>query len=144
MSDQLDHVERPTAPWRSERLTECGLDDRRPLITRAEFYDRVKAQGWGAATRDQQRAEFVDPWAYDPAVVVDRDLHGVVYGRSGIKKPLEGRELLNRELHVIALLVEAHRAEFDAALAGMDEATGLDALRAKRAARAPKAGGRSL
>lgn len=161
MKDPVDHVERPSAPWRTERLTECGLAPSDRSITRAQFYDRVMDQGqqraamsicmtcwhtaqnhaggWGAATREQERQEFVDAWAYDPAAVLARDLARGRYARGN-----ESRQRLNRELHVIALLIEAHRDEFDAAMVGLDEAPSMDELRAQRAARTPKERGKRL
>lgn len=151
MSEPLDHVERPTAPWRTERLSECGRSDSPRLITRVEFYDRVKAQGpqraamsvcmtcWhtaqrhhvvgGLATKDQSRAAFNDPWAYDPAAVLARDLSRAEFDKGTV------RDRLNRELRVIALLIAAHRSEFDEAMDGLDSAVTMDALRSQRAAK---------
>lgn len=137
----VDHVERPNPPWRSDRTTECGLDDSRCLISRSEFYDRVKDQGqqraamsicmtcWHTALRYGGRghsqmsakASFLNLWGHDPADVIGRDLHG------------KRREMLSRELQIVGLLVEAHRDEFDEALKGMADAATLDDLRVKRA-----------
>lgn len=161
MKEPVDHIARPTAPWRRERLTECGLAGDHTMISRAEFYDRVVAQGqqraamsicmtcwhtaqnhsggWGAATKEQKRQEFVDAWSHDPAAVLARDLTRGRYARDD-----NSRDRLNRELHVIALLIDAHRLEFDNAMAGMENAPTMDELRAQRAARTPRHGGRRL
>jgi hypothetical protein len=114
------------------------------MISRAEFYRRVTDLGqqraamgicmtcWHTAqrytgwkvkqTHDEQVAAFLDLWERDPAEVIGRD---IVYG--------ERRERLNSELRVIGLLIEAHRNEFDEAMAGLADAATLDDLRAKRA-----------
>lgn len=146
----VDHIERPNPPWRTERTTECGLDDTHKMVSRAEFYERVKDQGqqraamsvcmtcWHTAIRyggwgrdhASTKAQFLNLWGHDPADVIGRDLHG------------KRRDLLNRELHVVGLLIEAHRDEFDQAMAGAADALTLDELRAKRSWAQAQAKGR--
>lgn len=156
MSGDLDHVARPALPWRDESLTECGIESPR-TISRQEFYDRVKAQGqqrasmgicmtcWhtcqrhagheglkAGATQADVVAAFVDVWRYDPAGVLDRE---VTWDKSR-------RDRLNRELWAIAMVVQAHRDEFDAALDGMDAAPSLADLRARKQSRQQMGGRR--
>lgn len=143
MSEQLDHVERPMPPWRTERATECGLDQRHPMISRREFYERVKAQGkqraamsicmtcWSTAERHagygytshaELVAAFEQGWESDPVAVIGRDVYG------------KHRDLLAAELRATALLVAAHRAEFDEAMVGMAVAPSLAERRSSKAA----------
>lgn len=141
-AEPIDHIERPPLPWRAERKTECGKDNAGRVITRAEFYDRVMEQGqqraamgvcmtcwstaqrhaggYGYATKEQRRHVFVNAWETDPSAVLTRY---VVVHRN---------ERITQELRVIAMLVEAHRAEFDEAIAGIDASPSLAQQRQKR------------
>lgn len=111
------------------------------MVTREELARRVNEQGkqraslalcmtcWHAAERHvgwhHDRASLLrairDGWDANPAEVLARDVHG------------KRRELLNREMRVIGLLVEEHREEFEEAMAGLEAAPSLGAARAKKA-----------
>ena len=118
------HVERPRLPWRDEELTECGLPAAgHPVITRAELEAKVKREG-------QQRSQITTcqtcwntarrhlPWEVDPAARLAREV-GSAWSVS------ERHRRINRELRAIELLVAAHRDEFDALLAGLDDVADL-------------------
>lgn len=127
----IDHIERPMVPWRrSERLTECGLTaENHPTISREEFLKRVRDMG-------QERSAMVTcmtcwhtarrwpSWEEDPVQAVVREAHRW--------RAQDDREVFRRELQAIAMLVEAHRDEFDAAVAGLESTVSLAELRAKK------------
>jgi hypothetical protein len=130
----ITHIERPNLPWRNERRTECGLDaERHPTWTRAEAVAKFKELG-------QQRfslfvcmtckgtAERHATWEDDPASCMAR------YARPVLGNADDAHRLICAELRAIALLVEAHRDEFDAVLADLGTATDLTAVRTARRA----------
>lgn len=129
MTDQLplEHVERANLPWRDEALTECGLPTAgHPVLSRDAWLSKVKAQGkqraafttcmtcWGAAARNSS-------WDHDPIRALSRACDD-----------WKRKDQFVAELRALALLVEAHRDEFDLALSGLGEATSLDAARRRR------------
>lgn len=133
----VDHVMRDPLPWRDVALTECGLVPGANTLSRDQFAARINDLG-------QQRAAMVTcmtcfntvrnwpTWLQDPAKRLARD----AYRPSGPEY-----EQLNSELIAMAALVEAHRDEFDAMMAGLEEtASFADAARRRRA---HKLGGRS-
>lgn len=128
---EIVHVERPPLPWRDEELTECGLTaSNHPTITREELLAKVRREGkqrsqittcqtcWNTAQRHPT-------WADDPAGRLEREL-GSSWGGD------TRRPRANRELRAIELLIAAHRAEFDALLAGLDDVADLAARRKAR------------
>lgn len=132
MSDEpeklpLEHVERAALPWRDENLTECGLPTAgHPVITREAWLAKVKAQGkqraafttcmtcWDAACRNAT-------WDEDPVRAVDR-----------AASDWRRKDQLATELRALALLVAAHRAEFEETLAGLADVGDLAARRRAR------------
>ena len=113
------HVVRPTLPWRMSRTgaptpykTECGLPIAgHPVITRAEFLEKIKKQG-------QQRAYLTTcqtcldtarrwpSWDEDPVQCLSREVSGGWNGRT--RDPNFKHELL-----ALAMLAERHRPEFE-------------------------------
>ena len=116
-NEPITHISRGDIPWRKAHLTECGLSlaDGHPVISRAEFADKLKREG-------QQRAAFstcMTCWQtttrYDRHVVdmgvieaVEREIS---WARGGHRKSERAR--LESELAAIGQLVADHRAEFD-------------------------------
>jgi hypothetical protein len=133
VKDPVDHVIRPNLPWRVEALTECGkpVADVRAAITRDQAVKKVKDQGQQRAAMSTcmtcwSTAERHRDWAAAPAEVMAREVKGVTWYAPGQS------DQINRELRAIAAIVDAHRDEFDAYLAGLDETVSMDRLRAKR------------
>lgn len=123
MKDPVDHVLRPSLPWRAaSAITECGYDASKvKTLTREEFFQRVKDLG-------QQRAAMITcmtcsdtakrwgTWADDPRVAIHREIaweRGESYWNHG---RTDRGQLLKDELIAIAALVAAHRDEFDATI----------------------------
>ncbi len=119
MKEPVDHIVRPSLPWRNDiGITECGYDASKvKAITRQEFFQRVKALG-------QQRCAMLTcmtcsdtarrwgSWADDPRAAVGREIsweRGELWGRG--RDDRETR--LKDELVAIAALIEAHREEFE-------------------------------
>lgn len=142
MKLELDHVLRVRPPWRTGRLTECGLavaeadgvQGVRNVVGRDVWVDRAKELG-------QQRmamtvcmtcfGKFKDNWqetfATHPGEVVRRDASRFRFHES------DRTELA--EWAAIATLIETHRDEFDALIAGQLDTVSLADLRTKKAAR---------
>lgn len=130
MSEPLTHIIRTELPWRRgvDTRTECGLRaDSYPSVTRDEAVARVRKMGQQRSamffcmtclyTADRWR-----PWEVDPVDAIRRDANSVA----------EIREALHEDLFAIALLIEAHRQEFDELLAGLRATVDLGKLRAQK------------
>lgn len=131
----ITHIERSNLPWRPERRTECGLDaERHPTWTRDEAEAIARDLG-------QQRFAFVvcmtclstaqrhSTWEQDPASCMVRHAERNTLRWSSDD---EERVLFNNEIRAIALLVEAHRDEFDELVAGLGDTAALSKARADR------------
>jgi hypothetical protein len=146
MKEPVDHILRPALPWRSTEgaLTECGYDaSKTKTLTRPEYFQRLKDLG-------QQRAAMLTcmtcantarqwgTWDDDPRKALGRE----ITWECGWSRDGRG-ERLKDELTAIAMLVEAHRSEFDSAIA---ELKGRREWREKKAAmqKPPAASGRRL
>jgi hypothetical protein len=140
--ETMDHIERPSLPWRTETRTECGREraDVESVLTRDEAMRKIKDQGQQRAalstcmTCMTTASRYVE-WASSPADVMAREVRG--YSPHG--EPPPGIELLNRELRAVAALVEAHRDEFDGCIEGLVAAVPIDTLRRLRSQRVAKA-----
>lgn len=124
----LDHVERPSLPWReTDRLTECGLRaDSYPTITRDQLRSR-------AAKLGRQRTHLVmcitclntaqrwPSWDENPVGALGREINQM-RGPS---------EVFRDELLAIAALIDAHRDEFDEAVAGLGDVVQLGEQRSR-------------
>lgn len=135
----LEHVVRDCPPWRDEKsLTECGLSVGSYLIiSRDDLLAKVTKQGkqraalstcmtcWGTAERHST-------WALRPSAVLARECKPDL-GPGHVGRP---SQQIDRELRAIALLIEAHKDEFDSLLAALAAAVPLHetarSIRAKR------------
>lgn len=116
MKEPVDHILRPTLPWRTDAaFTECGYDASKvKTLTRGEFLQRFKDYG-------QQRTAIMTcmtcsdtarrwgTWEDDPRKALEREINW----ECGWRRNDRG-ELLRDELIAIAALIEAHREEFTA------------------------------
>lgn len=123
MKEPVDHVLRPSLPWRrSVAITECGYDASKvPTITRAEYLSRQKDLG-------QQRCAMVtcmtcantvrnwSTWEEDPRKAIGRE----VEWEAGWRHANRGNRLKD-ELVAIAALIDAHREEFDANVSAIEQ-----------------------
>jgi hypothetical protein len=116
MKEPVDHIERPTLPWRNQAsLTECGLAAVQVrAITRTDFDRRIKE--WGeqrtaitTCMTCYNTARRWGTWQDDPRKAIEREVNwetGYGFGPSP-----HGTQLRD-ELKAIALLIERHRSEF--------------------------------
>lgn len=119
MKDPVDHILRPSLPWRDgPGMTECGLDaSKTPTVTRAQYFERRKDLG-------QQRcammtcmtcsgtAERHPTWEEDPRGALHREIEWEG-GNWRYNRDRNGVRLRD-ELFAIASIVAEHRAAFDA------------------------------
>ena len=123
MSDKpLTHILRSPLPWRDSDRTECGR-------LAAEFAKIVDWQEARVLAKKYGRQRFTilfcvtctntttswPTWDIDPIE------------RLGREARRDGRDLVNRELRAMSLLVDAHREEFDEAVAGLKDVTDIRA-----------------
>ena len=131
MKEPVDHVIRPTLPWRlPERgaITECGYDASKvQAVTRAEFFNRIKELG-------KQRTAMITcmtcadaaqrwgTWEDDPRLAMQREVEWerrCPYYRKHYEDERGTR--LKDELLAIADLIESHRDEFDSAIREIEQ-----------------------
>lgn len=129
IDSEIEHVERPALPWRSERMTECGLTEapERHIITRDVFLAKVRRLGkkrsamstcmtcWDASQRWKD-------WVHAPSEVLRREVIGTRHDRTG-------GVLLDGELRAIEALIARHREEFDAYVKGLEDTRDLATAR---------------
>lgn len=133
--EPLHHIERPGLPWRTdERLTECRLDaDAYPTWTREEA--RIQANKLGrtrfymvtCVTCIHTYGRY-QTWDTNPVSAMARECerHRFQYGTGPDPK-------VTVELRAIALLIEAHRGEFDELISGLGQVENLaDRRKARR------------
>lgn len=163
----LDHISRPSLPWRAPHLTECGklLGEIDPLwvLTRDQVQARIKAVG-------QQRAAYTTcmtcastsdryrPLPHDSTAIIaiTRELTAVQHaypprethfeGRVSIEQPSDlwhRKQQLAGELEAIQALIESRREEFDGYLSGLQDTVSLADRRGTRRTRARHLGGAS-
>lgn len=136
----MEHIERCILPWQSERLTECGkpVAEFATVLSREEAARKFREQGKQRAAMTTcmtclNRGQYQPmTWEDNPAAVMGRACE-----RAGFH-PREDHPM-NVELRALALLVEAHRAEFDQAIADLTSAVPLRPRNPK-----PRVVGRSL
>ena len=124
MKEPVDHILRPSLPWRREEdaITECGYDAAKvKTVTRDKFFQRLKELG-------QQRTALLtcmtcsdtarrhSTWEDDPRQAMRREIDWEA-GQWGYRSRTDRGARLHDELIAIAALIDAHRAEFDAAIA---------------------------
>lgn len=132
MREALQHIIRPMIPWREGEpgLTECGRaqTDVAQWITLEEFIIKVRREGQQRSamttcmtcwSRAAVGARVQEDWGHRPSAVIEREIL-----RSG-----QPESRLDTELRAIALLIQAHREEFDSLISGLQDAISLDARR---------------
>jgi hypothetical protein len=118
MKEPVDHILRPSLPWRSEAaITECGYDASKvKTLTRPQYFQRLKDLG------QQRSAMFTcmtcadtarrwGTWDDDPRLALEREIkweRGSHHWRSRNDRGTR----LKDELLAIAALIEAHHDEF--------------------------------
>lgn len=145
MKEPVDHIARPSLPWRSAiAITECGYDASKvATISREEFFTRLKDMG-------QQRTALLTcmtcsdtarrwgTWADDPRLAMQREIEwerGPNYWSRG--RTDRGCQLRD-ELLAIERLIESHREEFDAAVTEIGERRAWNEKKAAMSRVAPK------
>lgn len=117
MKEPVDHIIRPSLPWRTEgAITECGYGASKvKALTRVEFFQRVKDLG-------QQRTAMITcmtcsdtakrwkTWEDDPRQAMEREINWEWGG--GYRDRTDRGERLRDELIAIAALIETHAEEF--------------------------------
>jgi hypothetical protein len=130
MPDQpLNHIRRPQIPWRSSYVTECGrpVAELKNVISRAEALALIAKHGikrtaFLLCMTCMTTCDQYPDWHEDPAGALAREFFGAY------RDPR-----LSDELRALEALVAKHREEFDGYLAGLEQATSLDAARRRRA-----------
>lgn len=144
MSEPLTHIARPPLPWRESGKTICGhpagqyVDGLVINIVDAHAAVRRLGKQRFAMTHCMTCAQNVGNWSTwedDPRARMAREM-----GHLGMTK---AEPVIEHELRAIALLIEAHRDEFDnlvqSYLSG--DVVTMDSLRRSRAQRGgPRAG----
>lgn len=152
MKEPVDHILRPRLPWRPDDagpITECGYDATKvKTLTREEFFKREKEYGSQrnailTCMTCANTARRWGTWEDDPRLAMQREIeweHRAPY----YSRPDERRGTrLRDELTAIASLIEAHRDEFDASVAEIEQRRAWNAKKATMAAR-PKTPTRGL
>lgn len=127
MKEPVDHIMRPQLPWRTGEgaITECGLNAASvPTITRAAFFSRRTTMGQQRTAiltcmTCSETAQRWSAWDDDPRQAMQRELtweRGFAYWHDN-----DRGTRLRDELLTIAALIEAHRDEFDAAMAEIEQ-----------------------
>src|SRR4051812_26334594 len=118
MKEPVDHILRPSLPWRQESaISECGYDASKvKALTRTEYFQRLKDLGQQRTAMltcmtCAQTAGRYGTWEDDPRAALHREIEWE--GRGRWSHPERG-QLLRDELLAVADLIAAHREEFDA------------------------------
>jgi hypothetical protein len=125
MKDPVDHIFRPSLPWRCVAITECGYDASKvKTITRDEFFQREKELGKQRAAMltcmtCSQTALRWKTWDDDPRQAMQRELEWELVG-ARYRRNDRGQKLKD-ELMAIASLIEAHRDEFDEFVSNIEQ-----------------------
>ena len=118
MKEPVDHIQRPSLPWRTDiGITECGFDAAKvKTLTREEFFQREKDLGKQRTAMltcmtCSDTARRWKSWHDDPRQAMDREI-AWEWG-NGYRAREDRGERLRGELVAIAALIEAHRDEFE-------------------------------
>lgn len=127
MKEPVDHILRPSLPWRKEAdVTECGYDASKvAAISRPEFFQREKDLGKQRAAMltcmtCSQTAHRWQTWEEDPRKALGREIEwecGASYWRGRTDR---GHHLKD-ELVAIVALIEANRDQFDALISETEQ-----------------------
>jgi hypothetical protein len=123
MKEPVDHIMRPSLPWRppTAAITECGYDASKvKALTREEFFQREKDLGKQRTAMltcmtCSDTARRWKSWEDDPRQAMDREI-AWEWG-NGYRAREDRGERLKDELIAIAALIEAHREEFENTIA---------------------------
>lgn len=117
MKEPVDHILRPSLPWRSPvelGVTECGYDAAKvKTLTRDEFFQRFKDLGEQRTAlltcmTCSQTARRWQTWEQEPREAMQREIEW-----EGVRWPREKRgKRLRDELVAIAALIAAHPEEY--------------------------------
>jgi hypothetical protein len=121
MKEPVDHIVRPSLPWRPEfpALTECGYDASKvKVITREAHAKRIKEYGQQRAAMltcmtCSQTAHRWESWQSDPRKAIGRE----VEWEAGWHR--DRGDQLKDELLAIEALIAAHPEEFRAYLSDL-------------------------
>jgi hypothetical protein len=127
MKQPVDHILRPSLPWREAApITECGYDASKvSTLTREQFRQRKKELG---AQRTamltcmtcSQTAGRWGTWDDDPRLALQREIEWERGGGAYYHDSTEHGQRLRDELLAVAALIEAHRQEFDEHVKGTE------------------------
>ncbi len=121
MKDPVDHILRPSLPWRDESaITECGIDASKvKTLTMPEYFQRHKDLGRQRSAMltcmtCSGTAERWGSWDDDPRHAMARE---IAWERGEFFRARDGRgRRLLDELIAIETLIGRHREEFEAIL----------------------------
>lgn len=140
MTDEpLDHIERGSLPWRSDRLTECGRptnDIGGKLLSVEDVKVRINKLGkqrtaFTVCMTCLDRVRYNARWETDPVGVMHREtVRNTWAGRGKTSNADTGR--MANELRAIATLIVAHRDEFDQLCTGIADTPNLAERRAQK------------
>lgn len=131
------HVVRPRLPWRTVDKTYCGKDPSE--FSRIVELEEARSR-WKQIGQTRGRYEFCvtcidtanrhQPWSTNPCAAVAWEYERYSWGRDD-----DRLRTAKAELQAVALVLEAHREEFDLAFASLLATTSLSDLRTARRAR---------
>lgn len=129
MKEPVDHILRPTLPWRSSEgaITECGFDASKvKTLTRPEFFSREKEFGKQrmamlTCMTCADTARRWGTWEDDPRLAMQREVEWERRSPYYSRTPNERGVRLKDELTAIATLIEAHKDEFLATIAANEK-----------------------
>ena len=134
---ELEHVVRSRPPWRrGEDLTECGKPATGlSVITRDGFIAKVRKQGQQRSAMTTcmvcwRTARSHPSWEENPVLSLIREARRFEW-HPILAMPAKSVTFRD-ELLAIAALIDAHRDDFDALLAGLGDTVCLDEARQKR------------
>ncbi len=127
------HVKRPALPWRDDTMTECGRPADDTCLTREQAIAKARRLGPRRAALTTclvclDTAQRWPGWDLSPAAVMARELKGFTYWRSDS----DTTPRIQDDLRAIALLIDAHREEFNELLAALQATVPLRARKARR------------
>lgn len=132
---QVAHIVIPRIPWRTVDRTYCGRDPQefKKIASLADAQRRWKEVGAKRAAYEfcvtcVETANRHQPWDQNPVAAVHYAYNK--FGEWSRESP--ERDVAFAELRALAALVEAHREEFEQAVADLGGVVSLDALRVKR------------
>ena len=140
MRQPVDHILRPSLPWRAQAaMTECGLDASKvQALTREQYFQRHKELGSQRCAlltcmTCSQTARNWEPWEVDPRKALGREIQWeTAWHRE------DRGNILRDELLAIAELIAAHSEEFAELVSAGQQRREWLAKKAALAKRKPK------